>query len=171
LEKVKENISQKLIQHKAKKINASLQKDFSVRKPKIAILGLNPHAGDNGLLGKEEQEIIIPAIKKLNEEKILAYGPFSSDSFFTNDNLSKYDAILAMYHDQGLIPFKTLTFGEGVNFTAGLNYIRTSPDHGVGYEIAGKNVANEQSFSTAIYAAIDIYNRRKENEELKKNSI
>lgn len=171
LEKVKEKITSKLIQQKAKKINQTLQKDFSIRKPKIAVLGLNPHAGDNGLLGKEEQEIIIPAIKELNNQGILAFGPYSSDSFFASENLSKFDAILAMYHDQGLIPFKTLTFGEGVNFTAGLNYIRTSPDHGVGYEIAGKKVANENSFQTAIYQAIDIYQRRSENESLMKNSI
>jgi 4-hydroxythreonine-4-phosphate dehydrogenase len=171
IEKINEKISQKLIQQKIKKINLTLQRDFSIRKPKIAVLGLNPHAGDNGLLGKEEQEIIIPSIIKINQEKILAFGPFSADSFFTNENLLKYDAILAMYHDQGLIPFKTLTFGEGVNFTAGLNYIRTSPDHGVGYEIAGKNIANEQSFLTSIYTAIDLYNQRKINDELVKNSI
>lgn len=171
LEKVKENISQKLIQQKAKKINETLQRDFSIRKPKIAVLGLNPHAGDSGLLGKEEQEIITPAIIKLNKEGILAFGPFSSDSFFTKENLAKYDAVLAMYHDQGLIPFKTLTFGEGVNYTAGLNYIRTSPDHGVGYDIVEKNAAKEESFTTAIYAAIDIYNRRTDNDELIKSKI
>ena len=171
LEKVKEKITSKLIQQKAKKINQTLQKDFSIRKPKIAVLGLNPHAGDNGLLGKEEQEIIIPAIKELNNQGILAFGPFSSDSFFTSENLAKFDAILAMYHDQGLIPFKTLTFGEGVNFTAGLNFVRTSPDHGVGYEIAGKKIANENSFQTAIYEAIDIFHRRNESESLMKNAI
>lgn len=171
LEKVKENISEKIINQKVKKINQTLQNDFSIRKPKIAILGLNPHAGDNGLLGKEEQEIIIPSIKKLNEENILAFGPFSADSFFTHDNLSKFDAVLAMYHDQGLTPFKALTFGEGVNYTAGLNYIRTSPDHGVGYEIAGQKIANESSFLKAIFTSIDIYNERKNNEELLKNKI
>ncbi|MFA9290262.1 MAG: 4-hydroxythreonine-4-phosphate dehydrogenase PdxA [Solirubrobacteraceae bacterium] len=171
VEKIKTSINKELIIKKAKKINQTLINDFSISRPKIAVLGLNPHAGDNGLLGKEELEIIIPAIKELNQENLLVFGPYSADSFFTPNNLSNFDAVLAMYHDQGLIPFKTLTFGEGVNFTAGLDYIRTSPDHGVGYEIAEKNIAKHGSFLKAIYASIDIFNARKENLMLKSGAL
>jgi 4-hydroxythreonine-4-phosphate dehydrogenase len=138
----------------------SLTQDFGVRKPKIALLGLNPHSGDNGVIGKEEDEIIRPTLKKLFEKGTLVFGPFAADSFFGSHQHEKYDAVLACYHDQGLIPFKTLSFGNGVNYTAGLNKIRTSPDHGTAYEIAGKNQADHNSFKEAVYLAIDIYNSR-----------
>ena len=152
-------------------LNKSLIQDFEIRKPKIAVLGLNPHAGDNGVIGNEEQQIIIPAINKAKEEGILAYGPYPADGFFGNDSYKKFDAVLAMYHDQGLIPFKTIAFNSGVNFTAGLSVVRTSPDHGTAYDIAGKNLASEGSFRKAIYTAIDIYRRRKQYEEISANPL
>ena len=138
---------------------------------KIAILGLNPHAGENGLLGKEENEFIVPAIKLLKEEKILAFGPYPADSFFTSKNLGNFDGILSMYHDQGLTAFKTLSFSEGVNFTAGLNIIRTSPVHGTAYEIAGKGLADETSFREAIFLGCNIHKKRNEFELLNKNPL
>lgn len=150
-----DGISQKIMQ-----LNESLVKDFGIRKPKIAVLGLNPHAGDNGAIGNEEKEIIIPAIEKTKING-LVFGPYSADGFFGNGTYKQFDGILAMYHDQGLIPFKTLAFEDGVNFTAGLSEVRTSPDHGTAYDIAGKNIANEQSFKNAIYAAVDIFKNRK----------
>ncbi|MCK4638960.1 MAG: 4-hydroxythreonine-4-phosphate dehydrogenase PdxA, partial [Bacteroidales bacterium] len=149
----------------------SLIKDFNIRKPKIAILGLNPHAGDDGLIGKEEQEIIIPAIKKVFDDDILVYGPYPADGFFGSNTYSQFDGILAMYHDQAMIPFKALSFGSGVNFTAGLPYVRTSPAHGTAYEIAGKNEASPESFRQAIFFAIDIYKNRQIYEELNKNPL
>ncbi|MBA3900357.1 MAG: 4-hydroxythreonine-4-phosphate dehydrogenase PdxA, partial [Bacteroidetes bacterium] len=139
--------------------------------PKIAVLGLNPHAGDNGLIGNEEERIIIPALRKAKENNILAIGPFPADGFFGSGNFTKYDGILAMYHDQGLIPFKALSFGTGVNFTAGLPIIRTSPDHGTGFDIAGKNLASEESFRHAVYMACDIYEKRKEYAEISSNPL
>ncbi len=142
-------------------MNKSLKNDFLIRKPKIAVLGLNPHAGDNGLLGKEEIEIISPAIAKAKAEGIFAHGPYSADGFFGNGMYKNFDGVLGMYHDQGLIPFKTLSFGSGVNFTAGLPIVRTSPDHGTAYEIAGQNKADESSFRNAIYSAMDILANRK----------
>lgn len=145
---------------KLKILNKSLVQDFSLNGPKIAVLGLNPHAGDNGLIGKEENEIIIPAINNAKSIGINAFGPYPADGFFGSGNYKKFDAILAMYHDQGLIPFKSLSFGEGVNFTAGLSIIRTSPDHGVAYEIAGQNKAEENSFRKAVYMACDIFKSR-----------
>lgn len=145
---------------KIKQLHHSLLVDFGIRKPRIAVLGLNPHAGDNGLLGSEDNEIIQAAIKQ-TELNGLVYGPYAADGFFGNGTYRQFDAVLAMYHDQGLIPFKTLCFNDGVNFTAGLSYIRTSPDHGTGYDIAGKNMANDQSFKRAIYQSIDIYKNRK----------
>ena len=160
LKDVSSVISEEKILDKLKVMNKSLKRDFNINKPKIAVLGLNPHAGDNGLLGSEEQDVIINAIQKSNEDKILAHGPFPADGFFGSNQYLKYDAVLAMYHDQGLIPFKALSFGEGVNFTAGLSYIRTSPDHGTGYDIAGEGKADESSIRQAIYTAIDIYNSR-----------
>lgn len=171
LEKVAENISQELVLQKITIFNQTLNQDFGVRRPKIAILGLNPHASDNGLIGKEEEEIICPAIEKANDEGILAFGPYSSDSFFNNINLQAFDGIMAMYHDQGLIPFKTLSFGHGVNFTAGLDIIRTSPDHGTGFDIAGKNMAQESSFRQAVYTAYDIFKKRQEWKELNRNPL
>lgn len=137
-------------------INQSLRKDFGINKPRIAVLGLNPHAGDEGLIGKEEEEIIRPAIKDAKQRDVFCFGPYSADAFFARGQHQKFDAVLAMYHDQGLIPFKSLAFGEGVNYTAGLPGIRTSPDHGTAFDIAGKGIANESSFREAIYRALDI---------------
>jgi 4-hydroxythreonine-4-phosphate dehydrogenase len=134
-------------------------------------LGINPHAGDNGLIGKEEQEIIIPAVKKAFEENMFVYGPYSADGFFGAGTYNKFDAVLAMYHDQGLIPFKSLTFSSGVNFTAGLPVVRTSPDHGTAYDIAGKNLASEDSIREAIYTACDIIQKREEFDEVTANPL
>ena len=146
-------------------IKKSLINDFCITKPKIAVLGLNPHAGEDGLLGKEESDVIIPTIKEFKDKGDLIYGPFPADGFFGSGNYKKYDAILAMYHDQGLIPFKSLAFGSGINFTANLSVVRTSPDHGTGYDIAGKNMASEESLRNAIYLAHDILNNRREADE------
>ena len=137
--------------------------DFCIQRPKIAILGLNPHAGDGGAIGNEEIEIIEPAIKELFDEGILAFGPYPADSFFQPEKYSSFDGVLAMYHDQGLAPFKTIGYEEGVNYTAGLPFIRTSPDHGTAYDIAGKNLADAQSFSEAIFTAIKIFKNRIHN--------
>lgn len=151
-------------------INQSLIKDFGIDKPKIAVLGLNPHAGDEGLIGKEEEEIIKPAIKDAKHNMFVT-GPFSADAFFARRHYTKFDAVLAMYHDQGLIPFKTLAIGEGVNYTAGLPVIRTSPDHGTAFDIAGKNIADSSSFLAAIYECIDILHRRNIYQENNKNPL
>ena len=140
--------------------NHSLKQDFGIVKPRIAVLALNPHAGDAGLIGTEEQTIIIPAIKEAEKKGIAAFGPFPADGFFGSQMLDRFDGVLAMYHDQGLAPFKALAMDEGVNYTAGLPIIRTSPDHGTAYDIAGKNLASEASFRQAVYTAIDIYNNR-----------
>jgi 4-hydroxythreonine-4-phosphate dehydrogenase len=171
IKKVAEQISKENIMLKAFVLNKTLIQDFGITRPKIAILGLNPHAGDNGLLGDEEKDIIIPAIEELNQENILAFGPFAADGFFGSSNFKKFDGILAMYHDQGLAPFKALTFDLGVNFTAGLPIVRTSPDHGVGYDIAGQNVASELSFRNAIYTACDVFKQRKEHRTLTSNPL
>lgn len=152
-------------------LNNTLIQDFAIPKPKIAVLGLNPHAGDKGLLGKEEQEIIAPAINQAQEAGILAYGPFPADGFFGNGSYTRFDAVVAMYHDQGLIPFKALVMDEGVNFTAGLPYVRTSPDHGTGYDIAGKGKARPDSFLAAMYAAVDIYRTRSMYQQLTANAL
>lgn len=160
-----EGISKKIIQ-----LYDSLLKDFGIRKPRIAVLGLNPHAGDNGIIGNEDKDIITAAIELTKINGIL-YGPYAADGFFGNGTYKKFDGVLAMYHDQGLIPFKTISFNDGVNFTAGLNAIRTSPDHGTAYDIAGKNIANEQSFKTALYTAIDIYKNRKLYNEISENPL
>ena len=158
---VPKNINEKKIIDQTIRLKDSLQSDFNIQNPKIAILGLNPHAGENGMLGDEEKNIISPAIKILNEKyNILSFGPFPADSFFSENNLNSFDGILAMYHDQGLIPFKTLSFSEGVNFTAGLNIIRTSPVHGVAYDIGGKKIANENSFKSAVVSACRIFENR-----------
>jgi len=156
---------------KLKILNKSLVQDFAINSPRIAVLGLNPHAGDNGLIGKEELEIITPAINSAKSIGLQVFGPYPADGFFGSANYLKFDAILAMYHDQGLIPFKALSFGEGVNFTAGLNVIRTSPDHGVAYDIAGKNIANEQSFRSAVYLAIDVFRNRQMDAEINENVL
>ena len=148
-----------------------MNKDFSIRRPRIAVLGLNPHAGDNGVVGMEEQNIIIPAINKAKEEGIFAFGPFAADGFFGSSSFAHFDAVLAMYHDQGLAPFKTLSFGAGVNFTAGLSIIRTSPAHGTAYELAGKNESSADSFREALYLAIDIFRNRKMHTKLTANPL
>ena len=171
ISKVPQAITTDAILKKLRIMNKSLIQDFRIRKPKIAVLGLNPHAGDNGLLGREEIEIIIPAIEKAKQENILALGPYPADGFFGSDSFKKFDAILAMYHDQGLVPFKALAFGTGVNFTAGLSAIRTSPGHGTAFEIAGLNEASADSFRNAIYLACDIYRNRTEYIELSKNPL
>lgn len=152
-------------------MDLSLKIDFSIERPKIAVLGLNPHAGDQGLIGNEEQNIILPAIQKAIDNQILAMGPYSADGFFAKGMWRKFDGILAMYHDQGLIPFKTLSQGNGVNFTTGLPIIRTSPDHGPAFDIAGKNIADPTSFLNAIYLAIDVFRRRTENLQLIENKL
>lgn len=164
-------LTEKLLVEKILSIQNTLIQDFGISKPKIAVLGLNPHCGDNGVIGKEDEQIIRPTITKLFDEGNMVFGPFASDSFFGSLQYKNYDAVLAMYHDQGLIPFKTLSFGNGVNFTAGLNRIRTSPDHGTAYEIAGKNLANPVSFREAVYLALDVYHKRMEYQELTKNPL
>lgn len=156
---------------KLRLMNKSLKRDFGVDAPKIAVLGLNPHCGDGGLLGDEEQQIILPAVKAANDEGIMAFGPYSPDGFFGLGNYQKFDAVLAMYHDQGLTPFKALAFEEGVNYTAGLPIVRTSPDHGTAYEMAGRDLADPRSMKSAIYAAIDIYNNRAAYDELVANRM
>ncbi len=167
---VAQHLSKELIVERIEQINASMRQDFGVVRPKIAVLALNPHAGDGGLLGSEEQEVIKPAIVEAYEAGILAFGPFAADGFFASGQFKNYDAILAMYHDQGLAPFKTLT-PDGVNFTASLAKVRTSPDHGVAYDIAGQGKADEQSMRNAIYEALDIVRRRREWEEWNKNPL
>ncbi|HBK82460.1 MAG TPA: 4-hydroxythreonine-4-phosphate dehydrogenase PdxA, partial [Flavobacterium sp.] len=164
-------LNEELILEKIKIVNTTLNQDFSIVKPKIAVLGLNPHAGDNGVIGKEDEEIIKPALKNAYTNGIMVFGPFSADSFFGSNQYKQYDAVLAVYHDQGLIPFKTLSFGKGVNFTAGLSKVRTSPDHGTAFDIAGKNKASESSFREALYLAIDVYKNRTENKELTRNPL
>ena len=169
--RVAQELNPEKIQQKLQALHKSLIEDFEIRKPKIAVLGLNPHASDNGLIGNEEQNIIIPTINKAKEEGMLVYGPYSADGFFGNGTYKNFDAVLAMYHDQGLIPFKTIAFNSGVNFTAGLPIVRTSPDHGTAYDIAGKNVASEESFRRSVYTAIDIYKRRKLYKEITTNPL
>lgn len=161
ISEVPQKISKSLILKKIMMMNRSLVEDFGIRRPKIAVLGLNPHAGDEGILGKEDGEVIFPAIRDAFEKNILAFGPYPADGFFASGQFQKFDAVLAMYHDQGLIPFKILAHNEGVNFTAGLPYVRTSPAHGTAYEIAGKDLANPDSFRHSIYCAMDIVSNRK----------
>lgn len=169
--KVSAYITTERIMQKAKILNDALIKDFGIMKPKIAILGLNPHAGDNGLIGSEEEEIIIPAIEQLQDNDVLAFGPFSADAFFAHAAYNKFDAVLAMYHDQGLIPFKSLALGDGVNYTLGLPAVRTSPDHGTAFDIAGKNIANEDSLREAVFEAINILQQRNAYEEFTANPL
>ena len=159
---VASEITPELIKEKITTINESLKKDFKINKPKIAVLGINPHSGDNGVIGKEDDEVLKPAIESLYNNKVMVFGPYAADSFFGSNNYKKFDAIIASYHDQGLIPFKTLTFGNGVNYTAGLSEVRTSPDHGTAYEIAGKGIADASSFTEALFSAIAIVKNRKE---------
>lgn len=164
-------ISKEKITKQIKALNDCLKLDFQIEKPKIAVLGLNPHAGDGGTIGNEEIEIITPAIKDLFYNGILAFGPFPADSFFQPEKYGAYDAVLAMYHDQGLTPFKTIAYEEGVNYTAGLPFIRTSPDHGVAYDIAGKNLADPRSFEEAIFTGIKIFRNRMEEIDLRRNRL
>lgn len=164
--KIASTITKERITGKLRILNQTLKQDFMISSPRIAVLGLNPHCGDGGLLGKEEQEVIIPAVREAIEEGIHAYGPYSPDGFFGLGTYHKFDAVLAMYHDQGLIPFKALAFDEGVNYTAGLPVIRTSPDHGTAYDMAGRDEASPYSMRSAIYAAIDIYHHRQQYQAL-----
>lgn len=166
LSEVASHLTEELIKRKIETVKQSLIKDFSINKPKIAVLGLNPHCGDGGVIGTEDDLIIKPTLKKIFDKGTLVFGPFAADGFFGNNQYEKYDAIIAVYHDQGLIPFKTLSFGNGVNYTAGLSKIRTSPDHGTAYDIAGKGVADFNSFKEAVYLAIDIYHSRNQYAEI-----
>ena len=160
IDKVSSSITKKTLRDKILKMIKSMQNDFLIPRPKIAILGLNPHAGDNGLIGSQDEKVIKPVIDELNNENNFVFGPFSADSFFVKSNLDKYDTILAMYHDQGLIPFKTLNFGSGVNFTSGLPIVRTSPDHGTAYDIAGRGIASYTSFEKALLLAREVFSNR-----------
>ncbi len=171
LKDVSSAISQEKILGKLRLMSESLKKDFGIIEPKIAVLGLNPHCVDGGLLGDEEQTIILPAVKEANKEGIMAFGPYSADGFFSLGNYGKFDATLAMYHDQGLVPFKALAFQDGVNFTAGLPVIRISPDHGTAYEMAGRDEADPQSMMSSLYAAIDIFKRRIAHEKLEETKM
>ena len=156
---VSEINTNKVIQ-KIKSLRDTLTKDFLIKDPKIAILAINPHVGDNGVIGSEDQNILIPAITDINKDNNLIFGPFSADTFFCNENHMKYDGVIAAYHDQGLIPFKTISFGKGVNYSSGLPIIRTSPDHGTGFDIAGQGIASTSSFIQALKVGIDIYKSR-----------
>ncbi len=168
---VASEISEEKILKKLRLMNESLLKDFTLRKPKIAVLGLNPHAGDGGVIGKEEEDIIIPALNKARDEGIMAVGPYAADGFFGSESYLKFDAILAMYHDQGLAPFKAVEFETAVNYTAGLPVIRTSPGHGTAFEIAGKGKASPDSFRHALFTALEIYKNRKLYEEISENPL
>ena len=167
---ITEHITRENIIGKLKIIHSSLQKDFGVDKPKIAVLGLNPHAGDEGLIGNEEETIIKPAIKDA-KHNMLVFGPYSADAFFARGQFEKFDAVLAMYHDQGLIPFKSLALGEGINYTAGLPGIRTSPDHGTAFDIAGKNKADHSSFLSATFECVEIIRKRFGYAEMRINPL
>ena len=168
---VPSHITEDLIRKKITTVSNSIKQDFAITKPKIAVLAINPHAGDNGVIGNEDDTVLKPSLEKLRKEGSLVYGPYSADSFFGSDNYQKFDAVIASYHDQGLIPFKTITFGNGVNFTAGLDKVRTSPDHGTAYEIAGKGQADESSFKRAMFTAIEIFRRRKDYNFYSKNPL
>jgi 4-hydroxythreonine-4-phosphate dehydrogenase len=168
---VASSITVDLIVNKLKVLKQSLSIDFGIRKPRIAVLGINPHAGDNGVIGMEDETIVKPAIQAARDLDILAVGPYASDGFFGSEMCYKFDAVLAMYHDQGLAPFKALSFDTGVNYTAGLPIVRTSPGHGTAYDIAGQGIADETSFRNALYLAIDIFKNRQQNIELIKNSL
>jgi len=171
ISEVADHITGKLIKTKIGTIKKSLKRDFGITKPKIAVLGINPHVGDNGVIGTDDQEKLIPALEDLREDGTIIFGPYAADAFFGSGNYKNFDAILASYHDQGLIPFKTLSFGSGVNFTAGLSHVRTSPDHGTGFDIAGKNKANPSSMIAAIHTAASIYRDRKMYDDLTSNPL
>lgn len=168
---IAKHINEELIHSKIEAIHMTLQMDFGIRTPKIAVLGINPHTGDHGVIGKEDDTILRPALNSLKQSGKLVYGPYAADSFFGTSNFLNFDAIVASYHDQGLIPFKTLTFGNGVNFTAGLNKIRTSPDHGTAYDIAGQGIAQTDSFKEALFTGIEIFKTRTMNLELQANPL
>jgi len=165
------HITKELIISKINTIHETLYQDFGIRKPKIAVLGINPHTGDNGVIGEEDDTVMRPTLKDIRDTGKLVFGPYAADSFFGSNNHKNFDAVVASYHDQGLIPFKTLSFGEGVNFTAGLNKVRTSPDHGTAYEIAGKGIADHSSFKEALFAGIKIFKNRRQAEELDVNRL
>lgn len=165
------HINADLITEKIQLMHASLKSDFNVRKPKIAVLGINPHSGDEGLIGKEDDELLKPVIRTVSDSGKLVYGPYAADSFFGSGNYLNFDGIIAAYHDQGLVPFKTLTFGKGVNYTAGLSGIRTSPDHGTAYDIAGKGIAGFQSFKEAVFWAIKIFRNRQVSRKISANVL
>ena len=169
--KVSETITPELIKSKVEIMYNSLKQDFNINKPKIAVLGLNPHCGDNGVIGSEDDEIIKPTIKDIQTTGKLVYGPYPADGFFGSKIYEQFDGVIAMYHDQGLAPFKALSFGNGVNFTAGLNKIRTSPDHGTGFDIAGKNKASHLSFQEALFSSLQLYKNRIEYQKLIKNAL
>lgn len=168
---VASTITKELIEEKLEIFNRSLKQDFGIGAPRIAVLALNPHAGDGGLLGMEEQEIIIPAIQEMAAKGVLCFGPYPADGFMGSGNLSHFDGVLAMYHDQGLAPFKALAMDEGVNYTAGLPVVRTSPAHGTAYDIAGKGVASEDSFRQAVYVAIDVFRNRLHEKNMRANPL
>lgn len=168
---VSNHLNEALIKKKIDLLIRSLQVDFGISKPKIALLGINPHCGDNGIIGHEDDQMLKPAIQQFKDGKYLVYGPYAADSFFGSGNYKNFDGILAAYHDQGLVPFKTLSFGCGVNFTAGLSRIRTSPDHGTGFDIAGKNLADAGSFRQAVFLAIDIFKNRQRHDEITQNPL
>jgi 4-hydroxythreonine-4-phosphate dehydrogenase len=171
ISKVAESITPELLKLKVETMHQSLKQDFGISKPKIAVLSLNPHCGDKGVIGKEDDEIIRPTIAEIKETGKLVFGPYAADGFFGSETYKQFDGVLATYHDQGLAPFKALSFGNGVNFTAGLSHIRTSPDHGTGYDIAGTNKANASSFIEALFTAIQVFKTRKEYLELTKNPL
>ncbi len=168
---ISKTITPELITKKADIMYKSLKQDFNIGKPKIAVLGLNPHCGDNGVIGKEEDEIIRPAVANIKKTGKMIFGPYAADGFFGSKTYEQFDGVLAMYHDQGLTPFKALSFGNGINFTAGLNKIRTSPDHGTGFNIAGKNKAGITSFKEALFSSLSIYRNRKENIKLESDAL
>ena len=165
------HLTPELIKRKIETIKQTLIQDFNINRPRIAVLGLNPHAGDGGVIGREDDEIIRPVIAKMFEKGTLVFGPYPADGFFGNNQYEKFDAVIAAYHDQGLIPFKTLSFGQGVNYTAGLDKIRTSPDHGTAFDIAGKGTADANSFKEAVYLALDVYQARNTYAEISERPL
>ena len=165
------SITKELVQEKIRIFNRSLKQDFGISAPRIAVLALNPHAGEDGLLGTEEQEIIIPALKEMANQDIFCFGPYPADGFMGSGNFTHFDGVLAMYHDQGLAPFKALAMDEGVNYTAGLPVVRTSPAHGTAYDIAGQGIASEDSFRQAIYVAIDVFRNRERDKVAHANPL
>ena len=168
---VTQNVTTQNILNTIKLVKRSMESDFMINQPKIGVMGLNPHAGDHGVIGQEDMKVIVPAITAAQEEKIFAFGPFAADGYFGSGQFAKFDATVAMYHDQGLTPFKAIAFDEGVNFTAGLSVVRTSPAHGVGFDIAGQNKANPASFRAAIYTAIDVYKNRVIDDAIRANPL